>query len=266
MRFLIIFFLFGFILQGTMYSQIIIYGDSRTNKRVHKRVVNNIIKFNPVTVFNTGDLVFCRNSSKDWNTFVEVTAELRSKTKYYPIIGNHEKNSDEYHTIFELPNNEEWYTVTISDIAFIVLNSNENIKTGSEQLIWLEQQLSNSQKTNKYTIVLFHHPPFSSGTHRKDPKKARKYLVPLFEKYGVDAVFSGHVHMYERLLVNGIYYIVTGGGGAPLHEVGEKSQYSQKLLKSYHFCNLSILDNKLYVTAYDIDDNLLDTFIIKQKL
>jgi acid phosphatase type 7 len=265
MRLLLILFLFIFIFHGRIHSQIMIYGDSRTNERIHKKIVHNILNLNPVAVFNTGDLVFCSNSSKDWQAFLDATAELRSKSQYYPIIGNHEKNSNEYHTIFNLPNNDDWYSENISGIDFIVLNSNKNIKTGSEQYNWLEQQLSTIQKTNNYTIVLFHHPPFSSGTHRKDPKKARKYLVPLFEKYGVEAVFSGHVHMYERLLVNGVYYFVTGGGGAPLHNVGDKSQYSQKILKTYHFCNLSIANDQLHVTMYDIDNNILDTLTIKKR-
>jgi len=242
-----------------------IYGDSRTNERIHKKIVNNILKLNPVAVFNTGDLVFCKNSSKNWQTFLDITSELRSKAQYYPIIGNHDKNSKEYYDIFKLPNNKEWYSVTISKINFIVINSNKSIKTGSEQYNWLVHQLDSSQKTDNYTIVLFHHPPFSSGTHRKDPKNARKYLVPLFDKYGVDAVFSGHVHMYERLLVNGIYYFVTGGGGAPLHNVGEKSQYSQKVFKVHHFCNLSIIDNQLHVAVYDIDNNLIDNITIGKR-
>lgn len=265
MKYIIILFLLLFFNHEKIISQILIYGDTRTNERVHKNVLKTMLSHNPTDIFNTGDLVFCKNSSKNWNSFIETTSEARSKANYYPIIGNHEKNSTKYFEIFKLPENEEWYTITISNIAFIVLNSNKDIKQGSEQYNWLEKQLSVSQKENAFTIVLFHHPPFSSGTHRKDPKKARKSLIPLFEKYGVDAVFSGHVHMYERLHINGIYYFVTGGGGAPLHDVGDRSPYSQKILKIYHFCQLTLIDGKLQVEAFDIDNNLLEKIQISPK-
>lgn len=252
------------------YSQIIVYGDSRSNDEIHKQIVNKIINQNPVAVFNTGDLVFWSQSKANWESFVNITAGLRSKVPYYPVLGNHEKNSKEFNKIFNpviigLTNNENWYSVNIQNIVFIVINSNEKLTSDTKQYQWLEKQLDFSQQTKDYTIVLLHHPPFSSGSHAEDPMNMQKDVVPLFEKYDVDAVFSGHNHMYERLYANGINYFITGGGGAPLHKSKHKSPYSQKVNICYNYCKITKNENNLCVTAYNLNDSIIDSINIYPK-
>ena len=265
MRFLLLIIVFQLIFSEFIHSQVLIYGDTRSNPTMHQKIVKTMMKHNPIAVFNTGDLVFSAKSNSDWQEFIDATADLRKNVPYYPIVGNHEKNTEEFDKIFKTTENKEWYSVNISNIQYIVINSNQDIRKDSEQYKWLEEQLTAAQKSASYTIVLFHHPPFSSGTHKKDPKNARKTIVPLFEKYGVDAVFSGHVHMYERILNNGIYYFVTGGGGAPLHNVGDKCNNSQKILRTYHFCELTVADNKLHLNVFDSDNNKIDSIDIEPK-
>jgi len=75
-----------------LYSQILVYGDSRSNENIHKEIIKKITNCNPVAVFNTGDLVFWSQSKDNWKSFIDATADLRSKVPYYPVLGNHEKN------------------------------------------------------------------------------------------------------------------------------------------------------------------------------
>lgn len=248
-----------------LYSQILVYGDSRSNENIHKEIIKKITNCNPVAVFNTGDLVFWSQSKANWKSFIDATADLRSKVPYYPVLGNHEKKSSEFYKVFNLPNNETWYYITIQNIGFIVINSNEKLTSGTKQFQWLEKQLDVSQQTKDYTIVMLHHPPFSSGSHAEDPMKMQNIIVPLFEKYGVDAVFSGHNHMYERLYANGINYFITGGGGAPLHKSKHKSSYSQKVVICYNYCKIIKNKNNLCVTAYNINDSIIDSINIFPK-
>lgn len=265
MKSIIIIVLFSLYIFNNSYSQIVVYGDSRSNENIHKEIVSKITNQKPIAVFNTGDLVFLSQSKNDWESFVNVTADLRSKVPYYPVLGNHEKKSSNFNEIFKLQNCK-WYFVDIQNIKFIVLNSNESLEQSSQQYQWLEKQLDVSQQTNDYTIVLLHHPPFSSGNHAEDPMKIQNIIVPLFEKYRVDAVFSGHNHMYERLNANGINYFITGGGGAPLHKSKHKSPYSQKVNICYNYCNIIKNENNLCVTAYNINDSIIDSInIINQK-
>jgi hypothetical protein len=103
------------------------------------------------------------------------------------------------------------------------------------QLDWLEQELAASG--SDWKIAFFHHPLYSSGgTHGSDIK-LREKLEPLFLKYGVDAVFSGHEHFYERIKPQkGIYYFVSGGAGKLRKGDVEKSNLTAKAFDTgYHF-------------------------------
>lgn len=79
-------------------------------------------------------------------------------------------------------------------------------------LLWLEDDLKSDANQNaRFTFLFIHRPPYCERWVDGD-EFLRNNLVPLMEKYGVDACFSGHTHEYERGYMNGIYYCVTGGG------------------------------------------------------
>ncbi|MGQ9707004.1 MAG: metallophosphoesterase family protein [bacterium] len=240
---------------------IIFYGDSRTNHDVHLNVVNAIMTKEPEITFHTGDLVNDGNSKSDWDIFNKITYELRKISLFYPSLGNHENESQLYFDNFDLPGNKRWYDVDYFNIRFIVLDTNIDFSLSSEQYIWLEGTLKNSPY--KDIIAVFHHPPYYESTH--DPEiseKVQEYLIPLFEQYGVDIVFSGHHHNYQRFYVNGIYYIITGGGGAPLLDKDHDEPNCQKFIKTYHFCLLTVSADNMTLDVYDSDLNLIDDVVI----
>jgi len=109
---------------------------------------------------------------------------------------------------------------------------------------------------------MLHHPLYTSGIHTSAETTADENLVPLFEQYGVDMVLSGHNHHYERSLKDGIYYIVTGGGGAPLNNFPNinLNPYSQVRQKIYEFVTLDIncATGQLEYQAWDLDGELID--------
>ncbi len=245
-------------------NYIVVYGDTRTNHDIHRKVVATIAKSDPVAVFHTGDLVNDGRVASQWDTFNVITAGLRDSTPFYPAIGNHEYNSQLYYDNFELPGNERWYSVTIDGILFIILDSNADTQDGSEQYTWLEGQLENIGNTTDYVIALFHHPPYSTGPHTEDEKGLRSTFVPLFEQYGVDIAFTGHDHCYERTLHNGIYYIVSGGGGAPLYDQERTSPESLIYETKYHFCRLTVLTDRLKIKAIDTAFVMIDSFSVSK--
>lgn len=249
--------------QKFLSAPIVIYGDNRTDHQTHQKIVDEIIKTKPAIVFHTGDLVENGLIPAQWTIFNQIVSDLIEIAKFYPVLGNHENNSPLYFDNFVLLNNERWYSVEKDNLYFIVLDSNSDCSIGSEQYLWLENNLQNINKNIKFIIAIFHHPPFSTGPHDEDEKGLRQTIVPLFEQYGVDIVFNGHDHDYEMSLYNNIYYIVTGGGGAPLYDQARTSPYSQLFTKIYHFCKLSLVNNQLIIEVYDIDSNLIDKFMIK---
>jgi predicted MPP superfamily phosphohydrolase len=239
---------------------IIIYGDSRDNHKVHREIVSAMINLNPTTVFHTGDLVNFGGDEEEWKIFNDITKELFKKAAFYPAIGNHEYNSKRYFDNFQLPNNEQWYSVDIGNIHFIVLDTNWHIFEHSEQYEWLENDLQHINPGITFRIVVHHHLPFSSGHHAGDEKHLLDYVVPLYEKYNVDMVFCGHNHAYERLYHNNIYYIVTAGGGAKLYEKRHDIPQSQLYIKTHHFCALYVSDKQLQVIVYSKDMEVIDRF------
>jgi len=242
---------------------VVIYGDSRTNHYVHQNIVNAIIEIEPDLVFHTGDLVGNGAVSGQWDIFNDIVSNLLSIAEFYPALGNHENNSQLYFDNFNLPNNERWYFIEYNDIHYIVLDSNSKLGSDSEQYEWLEHDLQNISNNINFIVVIFHHPIFSTGLHFIDQRGLKDILPPLFEKYNVDIVFNGHAHNYERSQYNNIYYITTGGGGAPLYPQVSTSIYSQKFIVSYHFCKLTVIDNRLVIEALSIDLKSLDRFEIE---
>ena len=89
----------------------------------------------------------------------------------------------------------------------------------------------------------------------------REALAPLFEQYGVDVVFTGHNHNYERNEVNGVTYIVTGGGGAPALYKTEESELTREAFEVvYHFVLLEIDGNHLEAKVTSNQGRILDEF------
>lgn len=240
---------------------ICVYGDSRSGHGVHQRIVNAMMRLKPVAVFHTGDMVANGRDPGQWAIFNRIAAPLRRSAAFYPALGNHERNSAFYFADFKLPGNGRWYWVNIDSIHFIVLDTDSPIGPGSEQYRWLEKDLQQTHRTD-FTVAVFHHPPLNVGPHTADEKKLLGSIVPLFEKYGVDLVFTGHDHDYQRFSYKNICFIVTGGGGAPLYGQKRSSPYLRVFLKAYHFCNLSRHDGQLRVDVFDSDLRPLDSFTV----
>jgi hypothetical protein len=81
----------------------------------------------------------------------------------------------------------------------------------------------------------------------------------LFEQYGVDLVINGHAHDYERTIpINGVTYVVTGGGGAPLYPVG-KSDFTAFALAAHHLVSITLTNDQMELKAIDETGATIDT-------
>ena len=127
-----------------------------------------------------------------------------------------------------------------------MLNSNHNGKLfDAEQQRWLNRQLTDpSVKNSCWQIVALHHPPFSSATVHGDNEHLQQTLVPLLHRHKVDLVLSGHSHCYERFdfgtdQQSEPVYIVSGGGGAYLHQFDLTDQRPRARFLEYNFLEIS---------------------------
>lgn len=236
-----------------------VFGDTRTQHQIHQKVVEGIVAQEPDFVLHTGDLVAMGSASPYWQTFFEVERELMARAPLFPALGNHEGNHARYFDLFYLPGNERWYTFDYGNARFVSLQVDgiADFGPGSEQYDWLVETLASN--TQPWLFVYFHIPPYSSVQDSIE-SDARRALAPLFEQYGVDVVFNGHRHNYERNEVNGVTYIVTGGGGAPLHAMHEREPTRVAFAVAHHFVLLEINGDHLEATAISIEGEMLDQF------
>jgi 3',5'-cyclic AMP phosphodiesterase CpdA len=246
---------------------VVVYGDSRTGHSMHEWLMEGMASIAPEAVFHTGDLVNNGLIADQWITFNNIASQLPSGTPFYPALGNHEYESQYYFDNFDLPGNERWYSIDdIDGYNFIVLDTESALSVASSQYQWLQSELSSSVSSTDFTIVTFHYPLYSTGQHGSDDKHIAADLLPLFEQYGIDAVFNGHDHDYERSTVNGIRFIVSGGGGAPLRNQAGTSIYSELYVKAYHFCVLYFDgEGKLMVEVWDDKVRMIDRFEINNR-
>jgi hypothetical protein len=227
----------------------------------------------------------CTGSNSGWNQYIrayfDVHQENLAHAPFYPCVGNHNLMDgicgyQAYQDVHYLPANapagdeEKYYSFNWGNAHFVVLNSNQPYGAGTEQYNWLLDDLQTS--TQPWKFVLLHHPAYSSGNVHGSTLALQTHLVPIFEAHGVDVVFSGHDHIYERTcpILNGacvtvqdggIPYYVTGGGGGPLYTANGDwfTSYADSL---YHFLKVDVGDCLLRVDAIDSQGNVFDTFQI----
>lgn len=244
----------------------VVYGDTRTRHDVHTRVVEAILRSEFDFLIHTGDLVAEGNDAALWPIFFSIERELLRKAAIFAVLGNHERNTGMFYDFFDL--RKPYYSFDWGGARFIMLDSDistlaptsEGREAGwADQVRWLEQELAASEKA-AWRFVILHHPPFSAVKSRQDGNQQVKALIPLFEKYRVTAVFSGHDHNYQRHFRDGVHYIVTGGGGAPLYVVdGPIEGITQKAESIENFVLIKVTGERAQLEALDLNGRLLDT-------
>ena len=198
-----------------------ITGDYGKTSAVQTEVRNSFIQYNSGLPVNgwllLGDNAYEYGTDDEYQTQVfEFNSELLKNIPLFPAVGNHDYGnvgylsdlsftSDfPYYNIFKLPvesGTEKYYSFNYGNAHFISLDSYGAYNfQGSEMYNWLQSDLMTN--TKRWTIVYFHHPPYTKGSHDSDTEieliNMRQNIVPLLEAFGVDLVMSGHSHVYEH--------------------------------------------------------------------
>ncbi|HWQ53158.1 MAG TPA: metallophosphoesterase [Bryobacteraceae bacterium] len=162
-------------------------------------------------VVTLGDNIYGRERPKDFQEKFERPFKplLDAGVKFYASLGNHDETNQIHYKLFNM-NGKRYYTFKPRDgVRFFALDSNY---MDPPQVEWLEKELAASG--SDWKICFFHHPLYSSGERHGPSTELRAILEPLFVKYGVNLVLSGHEHFYERIKPQrGIYYFISGSGG-----------------------------------------------------
>ncbi|MDD3363563.1 MAG: metallophosphoesterase [Syntrophomonas sp.] len=256
----------------------VIYGDysSGGNRRIKLRLYRRIPKEHPGFILFTGDLVPNGNNLGIWKN--QFFAPVGGLSPYFPLVpthGNHDGAGSLFNYYFRSPGRRRWDSFVYANAHFILLDTESNYSPGSPQYRFLVRTLQRSRAGWK--LVCLHQPPYSTNRGHHSNLKVRAVLCPIFEKYGVNIVFSGHNHCYERTqpiyqnrvnLKSGVTYIATGGGGAALHppvarnnlSAAEKKWISVRL-KIHHYLSVRITGKKLIVTAKNSNGKIIDRLV-----
>ena len=180
--------------------------------------------------------------------------------EFHPVLGNHDVDDQEdlAETLALLGMPDRYYYYTSGPVDFFALDSNW---MDTEQLTWLADLLTCSE--NRWQVVYLHNPLYSSGEHGSDTA-LRERLEPILVSGGVDILFAGHDHNYERSTPqNGIVHVVTGGG-AQLRSVGE-SEFTAVSESELHFMLVKASENNMKIQAIDTDGIVIDTSSIEPR-
>ncbi|MEJ2605378.1 MAG: metallophosphoesterase [Anaerolineales bacterium] len=152
----------------------------------------------------------------------------------------------------------EYFRFSIGDYQFILLNSQAFYGSGERdaQTAWLEEQLQD--QSVKHSIIVSHIPPFTSGKYEKDGGPLRSRWVPLFEASNVRLVLSGHDHNYQRLEVNGITYVVSGGGSTSLYPLSLAHPDAKAFERRSHFVLLELYRDRIELISIARGGEVLD--------
>jgi hypothetical protein len=156
-----------------------------------------------------GDFIYNYDAPKMYQCLGKAFEDKTNR--FFPTPGNHDGYSRDkltpYFNYFTLPGNESYYSFQWGPVTFYSLNSiYEDI---NREKSWLNEEVKKCQ--TPFRIAFFHHPPYSTGDHGDNA-----FMQWNFSELGIDVVFSGHDHIYNRIEKDdekGLIYIVNGLGG-----------------------------------------------------
>ncbi len=270
------------------HFRFVVYGDTRTYDKRHRFVADKILKYKPDFVVHAGDLVMDGRIMSDWDGFFWAIKNLAARVPYFTAHGNHEYNSIYYYQAFHLPYNRAWYSFDVGNAHFVVLNADVLLMQKNEELMkkqtkWLKRDLEAS-KDKKFKFVIYHEPFWTNCVEygKEEVSPTIDWWEPIFKEYGVTAVFNSHYHLYERFEKDGVHYITTGGGGAPLYLKisDEEVPYTKKIVTGlHHFVIVDVYKDKVEIktvavakqldkkkeSAYEpIEDKIVDELTIEK--
>jgi len=176
-------------------------------KRVHDQY-----PFNLVTL--VGDNLYGSERPQDFKKKFEDPYKplLDAGVKFYASLGNHDDPQEQRNYKLFNMDGKRYYSFKPDGNQSVRFFALESSYLQPEQVAWFEQELKASN--SDWKIPYFHHPPYSSGERHGSDPQIRTALEPLFLKYNVSVVLTGHDHFYERTKPQkGIVYFVVGAGG-----------------------------------------------------
>ena len=244
-----------------------VIGDSGTGDSVQYEVARQMAKYREQFGFDfvimLGDNIYGGEGPEGFKRKFEdpYKALLDAGVKFYACLGNHDDPNERFYKPFNM-GGKRYYSFKNGNAEFFALDSNY---MDPEQMGWLERQMPGSNSVWK--ICYFHHPLYSHAKFHGADQDLRARLEPLLAKHGVNVVFSGHEHVYERLNPqNGIYYFVLGNSGElRFHNLKPSADTAKGFDTDRTFALVEIAGSELYFQAISRTGETVDAGVVQQQ-
>lgn len=268
-------------------------GDTGSGQAPQYEIAKQLENSGVDLVLHAGDIIYTEFTldRADFRCLSVYGRHMRT-TPYYFTFGNHDlySGSDQpFLDTFYLPTNsmtgtEHYYSFDHGDAHFVSLfiptltpfvqSPQYQLSEGSPQYRWLTNDLARSPKHWKF--LFFHSPVNTSGPHRFDDYdvngeldrlQIQRLIMPVAERYGVQMIFNGHDHDFERFTpTNGIYSVVTGGGGYGLYPLTQRDPASAQFWSRFHYTRVTIHGDTLRLEAVDQSGQVFDGMTVTRAL
>lgn len=225
----------------------------------HQRRPVDLVVLGGDNIYPSGDLALVESAFR--RPYGQL---LQAGVPFHAVLGNHDiRTANGVPQLAYKPFGMQgrYYNIRRGPVEFFMLDTNGNADW-QRQLSWLRTVLARSRAAWK--VVVGHHPIYSSGFYGNDPHLAAQ-LTPLMRRHGVQLYINGHDHNYERSKpIDGITYLVVGGGGASLRPVIATDQ-SARAASVFSFAEIAASPRELKLWAWDKDGRPIDQAVIARR-
>ncbi len=244
-----------------------VIGDSGTGTKEQYQVGQQMARYRKQFPFEfvimLGDNIYGHSKPEDFKRKFEdpYKALLDADVKFYASLGNHDNPNERFYKPFNM-GGKRYYSYKKGNAAFFSLDSNY---MDPEQLSWLERELFSA--SSAWKICYFHHPLYSDGEFHGSDLDLRARLEPVLERSGVNLVFAGHEHVYERIAAqHGIYHFVLGNSGElRFHNLRPSPQMMKGFDTDRTFALVEIAGDELFFQIVSRTGETVDTGMISRQ-
>jgi 3',5'-cyclic AMP phosphodiesterase CpdA len=252
-----------------------VVGDSGSGGKGQLAVARLLGRLAPDLILHTGDVVYPAGEERHYDRrFFAPYGKLIKDVPIFPVLGNHDVrrgNGAAFLANFHPPlgspdSTKRYYSFDWGNAHFVALDSElyhgDKGSSSREQKAFLERDLAATRK--RWKVVFLHRSPYGSSRHGGDDL-VRYDLEPVFTRHGVDLVFAGHDHVYERTVpTRGVTYVVSGGGGRRLYPAG-KGRLTACSKSAHHAVLVRVDGDNLSLEATEPDGTVFDRFYLLRK-
>ena len=229
---------------------------------VHPLALTSAVAFNPDFIVNTGNLVADGYDPAEWEYLFSILGDIPRQIPYYPVMGNEDRGGERMMAAFFGVPDTLYYSFDYANTHFTFINSYLDVSEGSDQYLWLEEDLAAAAEREhiQFLLAFMHAPAYCSSQVYADQAEllqAREVLAPLFSDYEVLVVFQGHVRLFEVTeQIDDVMYLTTSAaGGTEVHEPGYES-WTRWAEDRFNFIEVIVTSNYVALNARSPEGDL----------